>query len=187
VSVGGDFIYRVVVARVSGLPADAECEWGVRGAGGSSHSEAKKDGKELAAMQTALVGVPKDLATSSVQVLVAIGPWETVGTDDGRSQGGVSTNKGLCYIFGEAIAARKGTVLTLAHNIDGREARVVAVDRDGRERAPTRAPATGVKDFCLIGAEFDLRPEAIKEYRLQTRGFQHVEIPGIALNPRGAR
>jgi hypothetical protein len=60
--------------------------------------------------------------------------------------------------------------------------RIVAVDRSGREREPVGRKGSGVKDFYQLAAEFDLGPEGIQEYRLQTRPFERVEIPGIVLH-----
>jgi RNA polymerase sigma factor (sigma-70 family) len=80
-----------------------------------------------------------------------------------------------------------GTVLTVCHDIVGVAVRVVAVDQSGGERTPVHQTGGGVKDFHQIVAEFDLGPEAIQEYRLQTQGYERVEFPGVALKPDGPR
>jgi hypothetical protein len=59
--------------------------------------------------------------------------------------------------------------------------RVVAVDGDGKELAAEDRSGTGVKDFTMIVVEFDKPPEQIKEFRLQTRPYEEVRIPRIAL------
>lgn len=183
----GNVVFRVVAVRVTGLPAESDRGWGVKEAGGSGNAAARKDGKPLPGVSTVLVGLPKDLAKCSVEFHAATGPWQTVGTSDGKSPGGVSSKSGPSYIFGEAVAGKKGATLTVSHDIGDVAVRIVAVDRSGRERAQVGRTGTGVKDFYQLAAEFDLDPEAIQEYRLQTRPYQRVEIPGITLKPIGPR
>ena len=110
-----------------------------------------------------------------------------MGTGYGESPGGVSSKLGPSYIFGEAVAGKKGTILTVSHDLGDVAVRIVAVDRSGREQAYVGHTSTGVKDFYQLAAEFDLDPEAIREYRLQTRPYERVEIPGITLKPIGTR
>ena len=88
------------------------------------------------------------------------------------------------YIFGDAIATKKGTTLSVTHNIQDKSVRLVAVDGDGKELPAEIRSGTGVKDFQQIVVEFDQPPEQIKEFRLQTRPYEEVEIPGIALELR---
>lgn len=183
----GDFVFRVIAARVTGLPADADAGLGVKEAGGIADHAARKDGKEVPGVTTLLFGVPKDLATCSVQLHAATGPWKTVGTSDGQSAGAVSTRSGPSYIFGEAVTLKGRTILTVSHDIGNAAVRIVAVDRGGRERPPVAQPGAGAKDFYQVTAEFDLGSEAIREYRLQTRPYERVEVPGIALKPGGPR
>jgi hypothetical protein len=59
--------------------------------------------------------------------------------------------------------------------------RLVAVHGDGEESPGEIRSATGVKDFQQIVVEFDQPPEQIKEFRLQTRRYEEIAIPGIAL------
>jgi hypothetical protein len=183
----GNIAFRVIAARVTGLPADADLGWGVKEAGGSADSAARKDGKKLPGVSTLLVGVPEALTTGSVEFHAATGPWRTVGISDGRNPGGFSSKFGSSYIFGEAVAGKRGTILTVSHDIGDVAVRIAAVDRDGRERPHVGHTGTGVKDFYQIAAEFDLGLEAIREYRLQTRPYERVEIAGIALKPGGPR
>jgi hypothetical protein len=93
----------------------------------------------------------------------------------------------MTYSFGEAVAGRKGTILTVSHNIGNVAVRIVAVDRSGKERPHVNQIGSGGKDSYNIKAEFDLGPEAIQEYRLQTRPYERVEVKGIALKPIGPR
>jgi len=179
-------LLRVIAARVTGVPADADCGLDVKEAG-NAEDEAKKDGKKVPGVRTLLFLFPKDVATCSVQFHAATGPWKTVQTSEGRGSQAVGRRSGPNTIFGEAIAGKRGTILTVSHDIGNAAVRIVAVDRTGQERLQTGQTGAGVKDFYQIAAEFDLGPEAIQEYWLQTQGYERVEIPGIALKPNGPR
>jgi hypothetical protein len=109
-----------------------------------------------------------------------------VGTSYGNP-GATGRRSGPNYIFSAAVAGKTGTILTVSHDISDVAVRVVAVDRNGREQPDVGGSRSGVKDFSQIGAKFDLEPEAIKEYRLQTRPYERVTIPGIALKPKGLK
>ena len=180
-SVPEDFVLHVIAARVTGLPADADRGWGVKEAGGSCELRGDERRQEGARCEHGPRRSPQDLEACSVELHAATGPWQTVGVSDGHSPGGVSSAFGPSYIFGEAVAGKKGAILTVSHDIGDVAVRIVAVDRAGRERPQVGQTATGVKDFYQIAAVFDLGPEAIQEYRLQTRPYERVEIPGIAL------
>jgi hypothetical protein len=41
-----------------------------------------------------------------------------------------------------------------------------------------------VQSFQQISVEFALPPDQIKEFRLQTRPFEEVAIPRVALRPK---
>jgi hypothetical protein len=59
--------------------------------------------------------------------------------------------------------------------------RLVAVDGDGEEFPGEIQSQTGVKDFTQMVVEFEQPPEQTKEFRLQTRPYEEVEIPRINL------
>jgi hypothetical protein len=61
---------------------------------------------------------------------------------------------------------------------------LIAIDRDGKERPGEIRSTSGVKNFQQIAIEFDRPPDQIKEFRLQTRSYETVEIPRIALKRR---
>jgi len=180
------FEILALAARLTWLPADDHQGWTVKEAGGTGESVAKRAGAELPGVRTLLVGLPKGRATCSVEFSSATGPWQTVGVNKGNA-GGVASKFGPSYAFGEPVAARKGTVLTVSHDIKDVAVRLVAVDRGGQEREAVRRTGGGVKDFYQMTAEFDLGPGVIREYRLQTRSFERVEIPGIILRPDGRK
>ena len=63
---------------------------------------------------------------------------------------------------------------------------VVAVGFDGEEHVAIDRDGGGVNNMYQLTAEFDRHFEKIREYRLQTRPYERVEIPGIALKPAAA-
>jgi hypothetical protein len=71
---------------------------------------------------------------------------------------------------------------SLTHNIrDDKSVRLVAVAEDGEELSCLAWSFLVAKDFQHIDFKCDRPPERIKEYRLQTRPYEEVEIPHIAL------
>jgi hypothetical protein len=111
---------------------------------------------------------------------VAAGPWNTI-ESRGKNPGAVGSAIGPSYIFGRAFATNKGTTISLTHNIQGKPVRLVAVDVEGKILPAEVRSGSGVKDFQQLVVEFDQPPEQIKEFRLQTRPYEEVAIPGIAL------
>ncbi len=182
----GDIVYRVVVVRLTGLPAGAEHRWTINQASGDSKRLAKLDGKSMPGLYEAVALFPSGMKAGTVDFAVAAGPWETVQTW-GTSSGGRASKSGPSYIFGEAIATKKGTTaLPVTHNIRDVSVRLVAVDRDGKEHPAEIRSSTGVGDYHQLVGEFDLPPEQIKEFRIQTRPYERVELQGVSLNPVGS-
>ncbi len=140
-----------------------------------------RDGEPLPGLSEMIALLPADAGTCTVLFKVAAGPWQyhpDLGEESGRCR---LTGSVRAYIFGDAIATKKGTTLSVTHNIQDKPVRLVAVDGDGKEHPAKVRSGSGVKDFQQIVVEFDLPPEQIKEFRFQTRPFERVEIPGIAL------
>ena len=141
---------------------------------------ARRDGKPVPGLSEAVARFPADASTCTILFKVAAGPWKyrpDLGEESGRSWPRTDAS----FIFGDAIATKKGTTLSVTHNIQNMAVRLVAVDDDGKEHPAEVRSGSGVKDFQQIVVEFDLPPEQIKEFRVQTRPYEEVEIPGIAL------
>jgi hypothetical protein len=122
---------------------------------------------------------PRTLKICTVRFEVASAGWTTVQTW-GKSSGALGSVNGS-YIFGAPIATARGTTLSVTHNLRDVSLRLVAVDHDGKERPSELRSGAGVHDFVQITVEFPLPPEEIKDFRVQTRPYEVVEIPGIAL------
>lgn len=60
------------------------------------------------------------------------------------------------------------------------------VNHFGREHPANYSSNAGREILGLLDTEFALPPEQIREYRVQSRPFERVEIEAIALRPRPA-
>jgi hypothetical protein len=88
-------------------------------------------------------------------------------------------------IFSDPFATKAGVLLAVTYSIQDEEVRLVAVDREGKERSPLRNSGGSVRGFYQVVSEFDLTPDQVDEFRLQTRSYEHLEIKDVALKPSG--
>jgi hypothetical protein len=167
------------VVRIARLPDGADHQWSISGAGSIAQGPARRRGRPVPGLSEATAFFPVDTAMTTVRFKVAAGPWKTIQTW-GKNAGGVGAI-GASYIFGAAIATETGTTISVTHDIQDRSVRLIAIDVDGKEHPPEVRSGTGVKNFQQIVVEFDQTPDQIKEFRLQTRSYEEVEIPRIAL------
>jgi len=178
-------ISRAIVVRTTGLPAGAEHNWWIDEAQGGSGPQARLGGLPVPGLEEAIALFDHDQATGTVRFKVAAGAWKTVQTWD-TSPGSLGDRNGTSYIFSVPIETRKGTVLSVTHNIKDDSVRLVAVDGKGKEHPAEPRSGSGVWEMRQIVGEFDLPPQEIEEFRVQTRSFEEVTVPGIALNPAKA-
>ena len=141
---------------------------------------AMRDGKPLPGLSEMTALLPADAGVGTVRFEVAAGPWKTIASW-GKNAGSVGSRIGPSYIHSRAIATRNGTTLSVTHNIQDQPVQLVAVDGDGKVHPAEVLSGGGVGDFRQIVVEFDQPPEQIIEFRLQTRPYEAVEIPRIAL------
>ena len=150
---------------------------------GGSNGRAESRGKPVAGLNELVSIFPNTLKFCTVRFEVASGAWDTVQTW-GTSQGAHASARAN-YIFGAPIATKKGTALSVTHDLGDVSVRLIAVDRDGAEWTSDVRSGSGVKEFVQLTVEFPLPPEQIKEFRVQTRPYEVVEIPHVALARRG--
>jgi len=185
IGVGGDVVLRAIVVRMMHLPPGAEPKWRMKEANGGSDGPAESAGKPVPGLSEVIAAFPRTLKVGTVRFEVASGDWITAQTW-GRSSGAVGSVNGS-YIFSAPIASKKGTTWSVTHDLHDVSVRLVAVDGKGEELLPVSRSGAGVKDFTQITVEFPLTPEQIKEFRVKTRPYEVVELPGIALGPANAR
>jgi RNA polymerase sigma factor (sigma-70 family) len=182
-----DRILRVVLIRVGGEPEDGTLKWLPTDISDYWGGRPTKDGRRVPGLEYYVASFARDRATCGVRARVAAGPWKTEASHDGG--GGFSTIQGpLKFYFGKARAYEGGTAIAVAQNIVGRDSRVVAVDRDGREHPAAYSSGAGGEILSLLDVEFrSLTPDQVREYRVQSRPFEVAEIRDIALQQRPAR
>jgi RNA polymerase sigma factor (sigma-70 family) len=176
---GDDTVRKLVLVRLARIPDGADQEWSITEARGAAWAPAMQDGKPLPGLSEMTALLRAEAGSGTVLFRVAAGPWMTIqiwGKDPG-GVGGIDAS----YAFGRAIATIKGTTISVTHDIQDKPVRLVAVDGDGKELRAEIRSASGAKNFRQIVVEFDQPPEQIKEFRLQTRPYEEVRIPGIAL------
>jgi RNA polymerase sigma factor (sigma-70 family) len=173
-------IQRLIIVRVSGIPQGADHQSSITDAIVVSRGPFKSNFKLETDLYEITVSHPADARTCTVRFKVATGPWNTIHTA-GKYAGGGGTQLGWSYICGDAIATANGTSLSVTHNIQNQSVRLVAVDDEGTESAGSVESTIDVTDFRQIKFDFDQPPAQLKEFRLEVRPYEEVEIPGIAL------
>jgi hypothetical protein len=171
------------VARIAGLPEKATVSWHPTQSQSRSTPAPQKDGRPVPELQQVVAEFPRGLDTCVVHFDLAVGPWVTEQVAE-RSIGIERNDR--AFFFGRPREIRMGTAIAIAHNITDREVRAVAVDRDGREHGPRSTSSGGAKHLKMLDAEFDLPPDRIREYRLQSRPVGRFEIKNVALQPHKA-
>jgi hypothetical protein len=181
IGVGGDEVVRAVVARVLHLPPGAQERWSVKEANGGSGGSAQSRGKPIPGLNGVVSVYPRTLKVCTVRFEVAAGDWMTVQTWAGSS-GAVGSVNGS-YIFSAAIATKSGTTWSVTHDLHDVAVRLVAIDKGGKEHPGMFRSGAGVKDYVQTTVEFPLPPDEIREFRFQTRSYEAIELPGVALDP----
>ena len=180
---GDNAVRMLVLARLARIPDGADHEWSITEARGAAWGPAMRDGKALPGLSVMTALLPPDAGACTVVFKVAGAPWNTIETL-GKNPCSVGSRIGPSYIFSGEIATNKGTATSITHNIRERPVRLVAVDVDGKVHLPEIRSGGGVENFQQIVVEFDQPPDQIKEFRLQTRPYEEVAIPRIALKPK---
>jgi RNA polymerase sigma factor (sigma-70 family) len=175
-------VARAIVVRISGLAAGAEHHWRPGHMGSNSMGRATRDGKPIDDLSLAVGVFPGDVKSCSISFEAAAGPWKTV-KEWGKSPGSTGSRNGPSFIVSDPIATAKGTVLAVTHSIEDRSTRIVALDRDGKEHTSEFLSGGGVWNYSQLVVEFGLPPDQIKGFRVQTREYEKLEIPGVALRP----
>ncbi len=174
-----DAIIRSVVVRLINIPVEADQDWWINEANGGS-GPARRNGQSVPDLSEVVVLFPAGTEVCTIHFKVAAGPWSTVLQTSGTSPGAVG-RVDASFIFGAPIATNKGTSLSVTHNIQNMSVRIIAIDGNDKEHPAEVRSGSGVKDFKQIVVEFALPADQIKQFRVRTRPYQEVEIPGIAL------
>ncbi len=177
---GENAVRMLVVVRLARIPDGADHTWSITESQGAAWGPATRNGQPLPGLTEMTALLPADAADCTVLFKVAAGPWKTERTW-GKNQGAVGRSVGPSYIFSRAIATEKGTLIAVTHNVQDKPVRIVAVDLDGNELPAEIRSGSGVMNFQQLVVEFGQPPDQIKEFRLQTRPYEEVQIRRIAL------
>lgn len=183
-------VARVVLVRAAGVKRDDLFRWHPTRSASYWGGRPTKGGREVPGLEYYEATFPRDTARCEVRAGVAAGPWKTEVSNDGGGGVGQFVN-GHKFSFGKARPytghGRAMTVFSVAHNFFGQDRRLVAIDRDGTPHPADSysAGSDGDKRWVidLIDGEFPLPPERIREYQVQFRPIEEVEIKDIALDP----
>ena len=162
-------------------PTHTDSYWGGRPA---------KNGRSLSELDYYEAKFEPAQANCGVQVRVASGAWKTeTSTDGGGGTGNFVNGHKFCYGKARAYQAygRSVTAIAVAHNFLGQDRRLVAVDRDGKTHTSIYSTGSdGDPRWVLdqIDAEFDVPRDRVRQFLVQFRPYEEVEIKGIALKPR---
>jgi hypothetical protein len=176
---------RTIAFQLEGMPEDSRGTLRVVEAGSNAFERARRDGKDLPGMEIVTAAFPLGKDRCTVLLEVAAGDWATV-QQWGKSPGALGSRDGASFVFGEPIATRNGTTLSVTHTIEDRDVRLVALGADGSRHPATVRSGGGAWNFRQIVGEFDLPPDKISGFEVQTRDYQRAEIPGVRLQPADA-
>jgi|GEM_PF-891980 len=177
---------RAVLIRVSGLAKESTLRWRPMEVSSSWGGSPTRNGKRVPGLEVYLASFPKGRKTCAVEVRLATGPWETNARDGG--QGGRSFTRGPYKFYcGKAREYHGGTSIAIAENIVGLDTRIAAIDRNESIHLPVYTSGGGHEILNLLDVEFDVPPDQIREYQVQSRPFERTEIKDIAFHPRTAR
>lgn len=119
---------------------------------------------------------------SQAQIDVGVGldnAWETLGTLDGRASNATVTVPGA--VIQPAREEEGKTVATVSHQIADRSVRLVAVDRHGFVRQPTKHSYGRGDDGGICEATFELPLAEIQEVRLEVQRLAWVTFQNVSL------
>jgi RNA polymerase sigma factor (sigma-70 family) len=174
--------YRSMFVRLTHIPQGAEYQVSMRNktlaAQGPATTDAKSKGSPVVSMLSAKFA--PDERSCTVRFKLASGPWKTIHTT-GKDAAGVIVENDAGCIFTNATASGRGTTMSVTHNLRNKSLRLVGVDTAGLEYPAIDRASIDVTHFEQIEFQFDVSRNRIKEFRLQSRVYEEVEIPGIAL------
>lgn len=115
-----------------------------------------------------LIGIPSD-------------QWSTVLEHRGSGTLSTSGSEGD-IVFSQASETNGSSSITVSHQIKGQFARLIVVDKDGREHSPSGQKTAGL-NVIQMTAEFALPLNQIETFRLQKRPFVWATIRNVPLVP----
>jgi hypothetical protein len=162
----------------------ANAHWNVWPNGSSGGGRPRDtNGKPIEDLRSLSQALPGDATTCTIRFECAAGEWQTEAETDGQSTSSFGNQK---YSFGFAPTAQRDgkLVLSIAHSVLDKDLRIIAIDLQGREITTGEVNSVGGRGFLQTTAAFaELDAKNVKEFRLQSRSYETVEIQNISLDP----
>ncbi|NLF07144.1 MAG: protein kinase [Pirellulaceae bacterium] len=147
--------------------------------------------RPLSEYRCVMAALPKSARTADFHLAVAVGPWKTIGrhgpTGTYSTRGFRFGDKNWTLTFTGGIEKTDGSVATTVMHgkMDAEyETRVLALDADGREHAPSRCETALIGNVHSLTATYENLPlNQIRAFLFQGRQFHPVEFRNVALRP----
>jgi beta-lactamase regulating signal transducer with metallopeptidase domain len=172
--------FVVDVRHAAGTTVQTEVE-----GGGSSASTPSQTitGGQLRERDRLIMAFPRTVPTASVVFGYSGGPWTTVARDKGGWTSNAIGFPAGGVVFGEPVELRGGVQIPISYDLTPGEVRIVAVDRQGGEHAPTDWQCQSARRANLMTAKFrGLALADVTEFRVQSRPTRRIEFKNVALH-----
>jgi hypothetical protein len=178
---GNEFAVRLANLPKDGVGTRWEFDPSTSYGGGGQVFEAGDAIPQLRAV-AAITSTSQDVIT--VKLGVAAGPWITLA--ESSSRGSSSGGRGNAAVsFSPTHEEDTAVVVTVAHNVEDRDVRVIAVDNGGKELTPGRSATGTAGNVRQLTCTFhNVRLSEIKEFRLQARPYEWAVFKNVSLMPR---
>ncbi|WP_339734251.1 M56 family metallopeptidase [uncultured Gimesia sp.] len=188
-------IGRQLVFRVNHLPQDATLSWTVSSKGSGATASVALNGEERAKEYYSQVfSANQDLKSVDLRLGVASGKWTTKLKMDADSITGFTlvdhtrSKQGVYHaMISGPFSQNEDIVVIGSHDIQDREIRIVAIDRQGELLRPHTAATNSIRSatFVQYKASFkDLKLKELDRFEFQTRPIEYIEIKNLPLNPQ---
>ncbi|MCK4998301.1 MAG: M56 family metallopeptidase, partial [Anaerohalosphaera sp.] len=177
-------------AKITNAPDDINARMKVIPSGssvGGGSSRPDMYGSQLKDLRYIGTVLNKDLQTCNVSVGIASGLWQTVAQSrkskvDGSWGSPSSGTEDGSIAFTKPFETDGKTTITVTHEMNKSDVRLIAVTLDGREHKPTRSSASG-GSFTQVTFTYPLKLEHIKSFKLQKRSYQWTKFKNVKLIP----
>ena len=172
-----EFALRVQGAHTQGITTQVKFDPRPGSTAGGAASG--KDGVWLLRQATTF---GTDVSSCAIMIGVANGKWTTLGETAPHGQTVLGTGLGNIE-FAEPVEADGKTRVVVAHSVQNRDVRAIAVDANGNEISVSSSGSSGGSQIGMLTNTFDSPLKGIKNILFQTRPFEWVTFKDVALAP----
>jgi len=181
---GNELLREICVRWIRRPEKGKAASWSVVGGGSSGRgSPIDADGHKIDDLDAVARAFPSDTKVCSIRFETSEGPWQTLADTDGRNASAMGDAR-HSYAFSPATGYKGDRVISAAHTVLDSEIRIVAIDPDGKIFQASAQTTVGGRGFRQTTCTFaGLTDKPLKEFQLQARGKQIVEVHNISLLP----